>query len=49
MLAIILWKDSLDFITIVKAKNVDQEALGLEERVEQIIAEHREAPYSYQA
>lgn len=34
LLAIILWKDSLDFITIVKNKSVDNEALSIDERVE---------------
>ena len=35
-----LWKDSLDFIRIVKQKNVDAGAMSLEERVEQIVVEH---------
>ena len=41
LLGIVLWKDSLDFIKIVKAKNVDGDALSLEQRVEFIIREHR--------
>jgi len=41
LVAIVLWKDSLDFIAIVKAKNVDTDALSLEQRVNNIIYEHR--------
>ena len=43
LLALVLWKDSLDFVTIVKEKNVDRESISLEKRVEQIIMEH---PYA---
>ena len=48
LLAIILWKDSLDFVVIVKNKSVDTDALSLEQRVEQIVREHRGEgePYS---
>lgn len=35
-----LWKDSLDFVTIIKEKQVDQSTLGLEQRVEIIKEEH---------
>ena len=34
LLALVLWKDSLDFIAIVKNKSIDDEALTLEQRVE---------------
>ena len=34
ILALALWKDSLDFIAIVKNKNVDSEAISLEQKVE---------------
>lgn len=43
LLALVLWKCSLDFVAIVKEKNVDRESLSLEKRVEQIIREH---PYA---
>ena len=48
LLAIILWKDSLDFVVIVKNKSVDTDAMSLEQRVEQIVREHRGEgePYS---
>ena len=48
LLAIILWKDSLDFVVIVKNKSVDTDAMSLEQRVEQVIREHRGEgePYS---
>jgi len=46
LLAIVLWKDSLDFITIVKAKSVDEDALSLEDRVLAIIEKHKEEPNS---
>ena len=48
LLAIILWKDSLDFTVIVKCKNVDSEQMSLEERVDKICREHRGEgePYS---
>ena len=34
VLAMILWKDSLDFVAIVKAKSVSREEQSLEDRVE---------------
>jgi hypothetical protein len=34
VLAMILWKDSLDYVGIVKAKSVNKDELSLEERVE---------------
>lgn len=34
VLAMILWKDSLDYVGIVKAKSVNKEELSLEDRVE---------------
>ena len=46
LVAIILWKDSLDFVVIVKNKSVDTDAMSLEQRVEQIVREHRNEPYS---
>ena len=48
LLAIILWKDSLDFVVIVKNKSIDTDAISLEQRVEQIVSEHRGEgePYS---
>jgi len=44
LLAAILWKDSLDFITIIKAKSVSKEDQSLEQRVEQIMREHNYDP-----
>ena len=41
ILALVLWKDSLDFIAIVKSKNIDSDAISLEQRVEQIVRDHR--------
>lgn len=41
LLAIVLWKISLDFVRVVKKKNVDGDAVGLEQRVEMIINAHR--------
>ena len=40
-LALILWKDSLDFITVVKQVHIDGDGLSLEERVAEIIREHQ--------
>ena len=37
----VLWKISLDFVRVVKHKNVDGEALSLEQPVEMIINPHR--------
>ena len=34
VLAMILWKDSLDFVAIIKAKSVNREEQSLEDRVE---------------
>lgn len=41
ILAVVLWKISLDFVRVVKLKNVDGEALSLEQRVEMIINQQR--------
>jgi len=48
LLAIVLWKDSMDFVTIVKAKEVDlaDGRLTIKEDIEEIIKIHREeGPY----
>ena len=34
LLAIVFWKISLDFVRVVKNKNIDGESIGLEQRVE---------------
>ena len=41
VLALILWKDSLDFITVIKEVHIDGDGLSLEERVADIIKEHQ--------
>ena len=41
LLTLVLWKDSLDYLNIVKGKNMDREALSLEEKVDMIVEEHR--------
>lgn len=42
-----LWKASLDFLNIVKGKNVDRDALTLEQKVELIIEEHARGDAQY--
>ena len=37
-----LWKDSLDFVAIVKAKNVDEGAMSIEQKVDQILKERNQ-------
>lgn len=44
LLAMVLWKDSLDFVSIIKAKSVSKEDQSLEQRVEQIMREHNYDP-----
>ena len=39
----ILWKDSLDFVVIVKEKKIDRDEQSLEDRVEEILREHPSA------
>ena len=44
----VLWKDSLDFVGIVKQKDVDGDdgGLGMNEHIDEIIAAHEEeGPY----
>ena len=41
LLAIVLWKISLDFVRIVKKKKLDGSIVSLEQRVERIILAHQ--------
>jgi len=41
LVAIVFWKISLDFVRVIKQKNVDGDAVSLEQRVANIIDAHR--------
>ena len=46
LLAIVLWKDSMDFIAIVKEKEVEDDGrLTMTEDIEKIIEDHKKGKY----
>ena len=48
LLAIVLWKISLDFVRLVKKKNILSETISLEQQVEEIKIKHARGPNDFE-